>query len=89
MSSGSYIGKTYMIETIATIDIIELALDNLNSIDYNNKEDTEKKVVEAKITLQNFRDKLQKEVNEFDKWATNQSDIDTSIQLEIDSKSEK
>ena len=78
-----------MIETIATIDIIELALDNLNSIDYNNKEDTEKKVVEAKITLQNFRDKLQKEVNEFDKWATNQSDIDTSIQLEIDSKSEK
>jgi|TARA_R110000803_G_scaffold109965_4_gene178355 hypothetical protein len=78
-----------MIETIATIDIIELALDNLNGIDYNNKEDTEKKVVEAKITLQNFRDKLQKEVNEFDKWATNQSDIDTSIQLEIDSKSEK
>jgi hypothetical protein len=78
-----------MIETIATIDIIELALNNLNSIDYNNKEDTEKKVVEAKITLQNFRDKLQKEVNEFDKWATNQSDIDNSIQLEIDSKSEK
>ena len=78
-----------MIETIATIDIIELALDNLNSIDYNNKENTEKKVVEAKITLQNFRDKLQKEVNEFDKWATNQSNIDESIQLEIDSKSEK
>ena len=77
-----------MIETIATIDIIELALDNLNSINYNDKEDTEKKVVEAKITLQNFRDKLQKEVNEFDKWATNQSDIDTSIQLEIDSTTE-
>jgi hypothetical protein len=78
-----------MIETIATIDIIELALDNLNSINYNDKEDTEKKVVEAKITLQNFRDKLQKEVNEFDKWATNQSDIDTSIQLEIDLQSGK
>ena len=75
-----------MIETIATIDIIELALDNLNSIDYNNKENTEKKVVEAKITLQNFRDKLQKEVNEFDKWATNQSNIEESIQLEIDSE---
>ena len=78
-----------MIETIATIDIIELALDNLNSINYNDKEDTEKKVVEAKITLQNFRDKLQKEVNEFDKWATNQSNLEDSIQLEIDSKSEK
>ena len=78
-----------MIETIATIDIIELALDNLNSINYNDKEDTEKKVVEAKITLQNVRDKLQKEVNEFDKWATNQSDIDTSIQLEIDLQSGK
>ncbi len=78
-----------MIETIATIDIIELALDNLNSINYNNKEDTEKKVVEAKITLQNFRDKLQKEINEFDKWATNQSNIDESIQLEIDLESGK
>tara|TARA_B110000503_G_C7037434_1_gene366736 strand:+ start:182 stop:418 length:237 start_codon:yes stop_codon:yes gene_type:complete len=78
-----------MIETIATIDIIELALDNLNSINYNDKEDTEKKVVEAKITLQNFRDKLQKEVNEFDKWATNQSNLEDSIQLEIDSESEK
>ncbi len=78
-----------MIETIATIDIIESALADLNKLNYNNKEETEKKVVKAKITLQDFRDKLQKEVNEFDKWATNQSDIDNSIQLEIDSKSEK
>ena len=78
-----------MIETIATIDIIESALADLNKLNYNNKEETEKKVVKAKITLQNFRDKLQKEVNEFDKWATNQSDIDTSIQLEIDLESGK
>ena len=78
-----------MIETIATIDIIESALADLNKLNYNNKEETEKKVVKAKITLQDFRDKLQKEVNEFDKWATNQSDIDTSIQLEIDLQSGK
>jgi len=78
-----------MIETIATIDIIESALADLNKLNYNNKEETEKKVVKAKITLQDFRDKLQKEVNEFDKWATNQSDIDTSIQLEIDLESGK
>ncbi len=51
-----------MIETIATIDIIELALDNLNSINYNNKEDTEKKVVEAKLLYKiseiNFKKRL-------------------------------
>jgi predicted site-specific integrase-resolvase len=78
-----------MIETIATIDIIESALADLNKLNYNNKEETEKKVVNAKITLQTYRDKLQNEVNEFDKWAKNQSDIDTSIQLEIDSEAEK
>jgi len=74
-----------MIETIATIDIIESALADLNKLNYNNKEETEKKVVKAKITLQDFRDKLQSEVDEFDKWAEVQSNIDTSIQLEIDS----
>ena len=75
-----------MIETIATIDIIESALADLNKLNYNNKEETEKKVVNAKITLQTYRDKLQKEINEFEKWAEIQSNIDTSIQLEVDNK---
>ena len=75
-----------MIETIATIDIIESALADLNKLNYNNKEETEKKVVNAKITLQTYRDKLQNEVNEFDKWAEAQSDIHTSLELEKEGK---
>ena len=75
-----------MIETIATIDVIESTLADLNKINYNNKEETEKIVVNAKITLQTYRDKLQKETNEFEKWAEIQSNIVTSIQLEVDNK---
>ena len=75
-----------MITEIATIDIIELALSDLNNIDYNNKEETEKKVVNAKITLQNYRDKLQNDINEFDKWAKVQSDIHTSLEMETEGK---
>jgi predicted site-specific integrase-resolvase len=75
-----------MIETISTIDIIESALNDLNKINYNNKEETEKKVVNAKITLQTYRDKLQNEVNAFDEWAKTQSDIHTSLELEKEDK---
>jgi len=75
-----------MIETISTIDIIESALNDLNKINYNNKEETEKIVVNAKITLQTYRDKLQNEVNEFDEWAKTQSDIHTSLELEKEDK---
>jgi hypothetical protein len=75
-----------MIDTLATIDIIELALKDLNNINYNDKDDTEKKVVNAKITLQNYRDKLQKEVDAFDEWAKTQSDIHTSLELETEGK---
>ena len=75
-----------MIDSIATIDIIELALKDLNNIKYNDKDDTEKKVVNAKITLQNYRDKLQKEVDAFDEWAKTQSDIHTSLELEKEGK---
>ena len=75
-----------MINEIATIDVIELALSDLNNIDYNNKEETEKKVVNAKITLQNYRDKLQNDINEFDKWAKVQSDIHTSLEMETEGK---
>ena len=68
-----------MIETLATLDIINLAI----------KQIEDGRVNDAKQVLSTYSDKLQKEVNEFDKWATNQSDIDTSIQLEIDLESGK
>ena len=73
-----------MINEIATIDIIQSALDQLGSINYNDKVETEKKVVNAKITLQSYRDKLQNEVDQFDEWAKTQSDIDTQLNLEIE-----
>ena len=65
-----------MIETIATIDILNLALDQID----------EGKTDSAKDTLITYRDKLQKEVDEFDKWAKEQSDIDTALQLEAEGK---
>jgi len=73
-----------MINEIATIDIIQSALDQLGSINYNDKVETEKKVVNAKITLQSYRDKLQNEVDQFDEWAKTQSDIDTQLNLELE-----
>jgi len=68
-----------MIETIATIDIIDLALDQIN----------DGRVNDAKQVLNTYKDKLQKEVNEFDEWATTQSNIHESIQLEIDKEQGK
>ena len=65
-----------MIEVIATIDILNLAVDQLD----------EGRTADCKDTLITYRDKLQKEVDEFDKWAKVQSDIDTSIQLEAEGK---
>lgn len=61
-----------MIETIATIDMLDLAIDQID----------DGKVDSAKDTLITYRDKLQKEVDEFDKWAETQSNIHTQLELE-------
>jgi len=63
-----------MINEIATIDILNLALDQID----------EGKTDSAKDTLISYRDKLQNEIDQFEKWAETQSNIDTSIQLEVD-----
>jgi hypothetical protein len=65
-----------MIETIATIDILNLAIDKID----------DGKVADAKDDLITFRDKLQKELDEFDKWAKVQSDIDIALQMEAEGK---
>jgi len=61
-----------MINEIATIDVLDLAINQLD----------EGRTIDCKDTLVTYRDKLQKEVNEFDKWAKAQSDIHSMIELE-------
>ena len=63
-----------MIETIATIDILNLAIDKID----------DGKIADAKDDLITFRDKLQNEVDQFDEWAKTQSDIDTQLNLELE-----
>ena len=65
-----------MIDTIATISVLDKAITSL---------DDGRPSYEIKDSLKSYRDKLQSEVDEFDKWAEVQSNIDTGIQLEIDS----
>ena len=65
-----------MIETIATIDILETAIDKID----------DGKIEDAKDDLQTYKDKLQNEVDEFEKWAETQSDIDTQISLDFEGK---
>ena len=61
-----------MINEIATIDVLDLAINQLD----------EGLTIDCKDTLVTYRDKLQKEVNEFDEWAKTQSDIHSMIELE-------
>jgi len=65
-----------MIATIATVDILNLAIDQLD----------EGRTVDCKDTLITYRDKLQNEIDEFDKWAQTQSDIHTQLEMEMDGK---
>ena len=68
-----------MIQEIATVDLLNTVIDKID----------DGKIADAKDDLITFRDKVQNEIDEFDKWAKVQSDIDTSIQLEIESKQGK
>ena len=63
-----------MITEIATVDLLNTAIDKID----------DGKIADAKDDLTTFRDKIQNEIDQFEKWAEVQSDIDTSIQLEVD-----
>ena len=65
-----------MIATIATVDILNLAIDQLD----------EGRTIDCKDTLITYRDKLQNEIDEFDKWAETQSNIHTQLELEAEGK---
>lgn len=63
-----------MINEIATVDVLNLAIDKINADDKEG----------AKETLVSYRDKLQNEIDEFDKWAEEQSNIDSQLQLNFE-----
>ena len=65
-----------MIQEIATVDLLNTVIDKID----------DGKIADAKDDLITFRDKIQNEIDQFDKWAETQSDIDTSIQLEVDNQ---
>ena len=68
-----------MIQEIATVDLLNTVIDKID----------DGKIADAKDDLITFKDNIQNEIDQFDKWAEVQSDIDTSLQLEIDSKAGK
>ena len=68
-----------MIQEIATVDLLNTVIDKID----------DGKIADAKDDLITFKDNIQNEIDQFDKWAEAQSDIDTSLQLEIDSKAGK
>ena len=68
-----------MIQEIATVDLLNMVIDKID----------DGKIADAKDDLITFRDKVQNEIDEFDKWAKVQSDIDTQLQLEIESEQGK
>ena len=68
-----------MIQEIATVDLLNTVIDKID----------DGKIADAKDDLITFKDKIQNEIDQFDKWAEVQSDIDTSLQLEIDSEAGK
>ena len=63
-----------MIQEIATVDLLNTVIDKID----------DGKIADAKDDLITFKDNIQNEIDQFDKWAEAQSDIDTSIQLEVD-----
>tara|TARA_Y100001970_G_scaffold281299_1_gene391777 strand:+ start:9678 stop:9917 length:240 start_codon:yes stop_codon:yes gene_type:complete len=76
-----------MINEIATVDTINLAVDKLDNV--SSETDVMKiksAISDAKDDLITFRDKIQKEIDEFDKWAEEQSNIDTQLQLELENQ---
>jgi hypothetical protein len=61
-----------MINEIATVDILDTVIDKID----------DGKIADAKDDLITFKDKIQAEIDEFDKWAKVQSEIHNMLELE-------
>ena len=74
IGSNMFYSNDMNIHTAVFVDTLNTAIDQLDK----------GLTIDCKKTLVDQRDKLQNEIDSFDKWAETQSDIDTSIQLEVD-----
>ena len=61
-----------MIQEIATVDLLDMVIDKID----------DGKIADAKDDLITFKDKIQAEIDEFDKWAKVQSEIHDMLELE-------
>ena len=61
-----------MINEIATVDLLDTVIDKID----------DGKIADAKDDLITFKDKIQAEIDEFDKWAKVQSEIHDILELE-------
>tara|TARA_A100001011_G_scaffold223626_1_gene231546 strand:+ start:12081 stop:12320 length:240 start_codon:yes stop_codon:yes gene_type:complete len=61
-----------MINEIATVDLLDTVIDKID----------DGKIADAKDDLITFKDKIQAEIDEFDKWAKVQSEIHDMLELE-------
>ena len=59
-----------MINEIATVDILDTVIDKID----------DGKIADAKDDLITFKDKIQAEIDEFDKWAKVQSEIHNMLE---------
>ena len=59
-----------MIQEIATVDLLNTVIDKLD----------DGKIADAKDDLITFRDKIQDEIDQFDKWAETQSERRSKLQ---------
>lgn len=55
------------------LDKLEMAIDKLDSLDYNKLSDIKSVVNDAKDDLTSIRDELKEEIEKFDTWADEES----------------
>ena len=58
-----------MILELKTMEVLNKAIDKLDSINYDVVSDTESKVSDAKDDLITLRDEIQADVDKFEEWA--------------------
>jgi len=67
-----------------TMEVLNRAIDKLDSINYDVVSDTESKVSDAKDDLITLRDEIQSDVDKFEEWANEEMNKEEFPNREID-----